>query len=689
MRGAWKASWVVALCACLSLSFVAVLSEPAGDETCQADGTGCAIAEEGGATPSVLSEDGISKDIHEMCPLSRSVVRNAFQGLVKWFGRRINLHKFVGLWPKEISPDTWSDDYTTVNYLFVARIALGIYQTRGPEFVKVPTKMASRGIEDIVRVENIHAPRVDVDGSPNFLGIERYMPGFIMRMLYVPAITCFYSTLRRMSTDNNELNGTFFDHLDTPDFNTWEAVLKGTSFKSKLDWVNTFYSSAQTLDGNPVWPRQMTNFQTYLKNDVWDDGLENAFAFHLIGSHRLETGSWTFSDLAGVESLTLPFRIPLNLFATFKVRKHFGKYGADMYFDADGMPTLIETPTGQKVMRGDKQWQYWKFVWRSTLVTAITLVDHLHLTHFRSANMLARVSRETFSSDTPMRRVSSIFTFGSIFVNLQAMHTLIGPNHMLHRATPFKDFVELSNVVPSGDSQIISDLTDIPAIRALNNETEFKGLHPTIQATPFFADGVLVFKAIKDMAKGFFDASYDLSICPKGQISEDVQRMRMAFLEETRAAHYQINGDSYQYMTDEKPCADKIFRQTFENRMATYFFIVSAWHRHVGFVGDYYLDPEIATMSWKDGERFGRPKQHMIMTMINVFTSTNQPLLKADYTHLFQGMTPDLSKEFTAVWHKFIKDLDEIEKIVDERNKKRKVSNSNMHPRFLESAVSK
>ena len=486
------------------------------------------------------------------------------------------------------------------------------------------------------------------------------------------------------------MNGTFLDDLDKPDFNTWEVVMKGTSFKRKLDWVGAFYSRAQTLDGNPIWPRQMTDFQAYLKTDVWDDALENAFAFHLIGSHRLESGPWTFSDIPGLESLTLSFRIPLNLFSTLKVRKHFGKYGADMYFDADGMPALIETPTGQKVMRGDKQWQYWKFVWRSTLVSVITLVDHLHLTHFRSSNMLARVTRETLSPDTPMRRVTSIFTFGAIFVNLQAMHTLVGPKHLLHRATPFEDFVQLSSAIPSRDSQIMSDVTDIPALKAFNNETVFKQLHPMIQATPFFADGVLLFKAIKNMVAGFFVASYDSTICPKGQLHEDIQKLRIAVLQETMAAHYHINGGAAsQYMTDDKPCVSDVFNQTLQDRLGTYFFIVSGWHRHVGFVGDYYSDPEIASMSWKEGEPFGRPRQHMIMTIINVFTSTHQPLLKADHTHLFQGMKPDLSKEFTAVWHNFMKELDEVEKIVEQRNKKRKVSNSNMDPRFLESAASK
>merc|ERR1711879_763068 len=105
------------------------------------------------------------------------------------------------------------------------------------------------------------------------------------------------------------------------------------------------------------------------------------------------------------------------------------------------------------------------------------------------------------------------------------------------------------------------------------------------------------------------------------------------------------------------------------SRMASYVFTVTGWHRHVGFVGDYYLDPNLATMSWKDGEASGRPRQHMLMTVINVFTSTHQPLLKEDYTHLFKGMKPpQLEATFTEAWHEFMKDLEEVEAEIDRRN---------------------
>ena len=62
----------------------------------------------------------------------------------------------------------------------------------------------------------------------------------------------------------------------------------------------------------------------------------------------------------------------------------------------------------------------WSLMFRCSLITVITLTDHLHMTHFRAANVMATAVRKTLSPNHPLRRLLSVFTFGSIFVNLQA-----------------------------------------------------------------------------------------------------------------------------------------------------------------------------------------------------------------------------------------------------------------------------
>lgn len=425
----------------------------------------------------------------------------------------------------------------------------------------------------------------------------------------------------------------------------------------------------------------MTDFSVYFKKDEWEDQLERAIAFHLIGTHRLEAGSFSV-DVPGIGSMKLPYRIALNVFSELSVRDGFGRYGVDLYFNEDELPVLLVTPDNHTVVRGDKQWQYWKFVWRSTLITGITLVDHLHFTHFRSASLLSRATRIKLPSDHPQRRLLSIFTFGSIFVNIQATHVLLGPNHLLHRATPFSDFLKLSHKVP----KMLDDVTDAPSIQAIVEDAVWnEKLSPKLRSLPYYADGRLLWESIKKFITEILRRS---NICTEeGALQEVITDFKKELLAETSEAEYRIDARLKEFAGNVN-CTDT-FLNVLQHRMAVYIFIVTGYHRHVGFVGDYYADPGLASMSWKSGEPYGRPRQHMIMSVVNVFTSMQQPLLKEDYTHLFRGLDPDREEHMTKAWQNFQADLQKVEEEIDRRNKEREIININMSPKVVESAVSK
>jgi hypothetical protein len=640
----------------------------AEENTCQSAGQKSPDAEE-------IEEDGMAKDIKKLCPIAETPVSPMIRSAIKLLKSMTGTLQFLRLWPAGVSPEKWADYYFVANYVIVARISLGLYKTRNKDWVNIPQGQLDN--QDLAHVENIYAPHYDVDGSPNFFWFEGALPSFVMKQIYTPMVTCFYSSLRKLGLEDASLLGKFADDLDDPVLNTWAAALNNTNFKRPFDWVMHFYNNAKSWDGFSLWPQQMTNFQTYFRQDQWDDELEHAVAFHLIGSHRLESGSWTFKDVAGAESVVLPFRLPLNSFKVLAVRPSFGRYGVDLYFNADGLPVLLETTDGKIVTRGDKDWQYWKFVWRSTLITGITLVDHLHLTHFRAATIFSRSTRTALPPEHPFRRVLAIFTFGSIFVNMQAMHQLAGPKHMLHRATPFKDFTKLSRIVP----EMLDDFMDIPGLKALYDEGAWSQLHPTLQASPYYSDGRLLMDILRKFSRKI---QAEMGACqPDGKFEPSFEAFKQEVTNETLQGNYKFPHGLFEHSS----CTE-LMPWLFD-RLAVYLFVVTGWHRHVGFVGDYYGDPSLATMSWKEGEAIGRPRQHMIMTVVNVFTSTRQPLLKEDYTHLFQDLEPKFKEPFTRIWKELQADLAELEAEVDRRNVGRKVLNHNMSPKFLESAVSK
>jgi hypothetical protein len=587
------------------------------------------------------------------------------------------LYKVTG---RELFGPNWADSYIVASYLIPIRVLLGLYSTRDKSYIHVPTTML---MNETVGVEHLHVPHTDIDGSPNFFWFENYLPEIVFDKLYVPALTCFYGSLRDLPWD---------DDIEDDTINTWEAVLQSGRYKRKVDWVMGFYNNAKCWSGEPIWPKQMVDFEAlFLKGNHWDDGLESAWAFQLIATHRVEESTRSFGGEV------LPFVVPLNNFSKLAVRKGFAKFGGDLYFNAEGFPVLLETPTGKHVQRGDKDWQYWKFAWRSSLITVITLVDHLHFTHFKVANMYARITRMALPPNDPYRRLLSIFTFGHIFVNMQALHMLIGQNHMLHRASPLQDLESLSGIL----AETMPDMQDWPALRALQSDEHFDRLPQKLKDSPFYADGRVFMRLLTSFVKDF-DSIVLPGYCSR--VDSDFTRwsnFSTLFVRMLTRAHYSFPAEFGKKMEAEeqkKMCAGllngdlskedaRLVQRMRWDRLGALMFVVSGWHRHVGFVGDYYKDPEVAAMSWKEGEPYARPRQHMIQTVINTFTSTGQPKLIEDFSHVFKGLEKEA--ELASAWRNFIKRLGEMGTYIDKKNDLRPIKNINMHPSVLESAVSK
>eukprot|EP00931_Biecheleriopsis_adriatica_P046768 TRINITY_DN26896_c0_g2_i1.p1 TRINITY_DN26896_c0_g2~~TRINITY_DN26896_c0_g2_i1.p1 ORF type:complete len:1082 (-),score=261.34 TRINITY_DN26896_c0_g2_i1:195-3272(-) len=558
----------------------------------------------------------------------------------------------------------WSDEYVLLLWSSINLIAMPMYKARHADSVMMPRRT---GTVETFEVGTVESPDLDID-HPHYTPIEWYLPQPLFDLAFVPGMSCFHGFLRRLPME---------DMYDYGDRNTWEYVMKNAkqAYRRKVDWVMSFYNGYKTMDGEQNWPTQEVNFaKLFLKNDLWEDKLEKAMAFGLIGAHRVEVLETPLQF--GGESL--PYVIRFNEFAKLPIRPGFGKYEVDMYFTKDGMPALAETADGSKIAKGDKTWQYWKFVWRSVLLTVVTLTDHLHMTHFKAANILATSSRKTLSPDHPLRRLLTIHTFGSIWINMQAMHTLIGSKHMLHRATPFVDFDGLSAVVPT-------IMKPLPVKhKAFLKEEEYNKLPPILKQAPYFADGKLLFDAEFKMLKSFFKtyAYGEYGLCDKNDmpVTPEFKNFVEELTRENLHAHYNTVAKY-----NETTCTE------LQDILMAYIWTVTGWHRHVGTVGDYYRDPELATMGWVEGESSARPYQHMVMSVIAVFTGSKQPKLIEDYSHIFKGMEKE--EEMLKIHENFREDLHAVSEEVQRRNSQR-LKNSDMgyqkvhaDPRIVECSV--
>jgi len=537
-------------------------------------------------------------------------------------------------------PACCADKYTVAFYSTALHMSVRGYWTRNQSSVRMPTKT---GMSDSLKIGGIHVPLSDVDEEPESSSFVDF--------------NCIMDLMRGMP---------FNDWLDDPDHsNSWTDLVDGVKFKTKKDWVMSWYKYYTQADGKPAMDTPKVDLRNqFFKDDIWQDGLEKAIAFDLIGSHRVQPVSGQEVDLPGSPKWV----VKLNDYAKLEVRPGFGTYGVNLYFDQDGMPVLVVTPSGQQIEHGDKNWQYWKFVWRSSLIAVTTLVDHLYASHFRAANILARGVREALAPEHPLRRLLSIFTFGTIDVNSGAMHTLVGPNHALHRATAFKEFEGLSSAVPT----LLPD--PVKVHQHFFNDQVWDSLPEKIRSTPYYEDGRVLFKAIEKLVRRYADTILDENWCDDGGYLADkpLTKFRDYLAALNEEGHF--SG-----LTDEmKKC------KTMVDRMIAAIWQVTGWHRHVGKVVE-YIDPDMAAFSWKDGESFGRPMQYLTVSVIGATTAKAQPKLSEDYTHVFAGMRKE--QEAVALWKEFQQNLEDVQQTVQVNNAGRSIKNFDADPDQVECSI--
>ena len=111
-------------------------------------------------------------------------------------------------------------------------------------------------------------------------------------------------------------------------------------------------------------------------------------------------------------------QIDLSFMGDFKVRDSFERYGCIAYFGEDKMPLAVYWCHGNKlVYPGDADWSHVKYVFRSSLGTAVTVKDHLVQCHWQISNQMMLNSRQTLGRNHPLRRLLKPHTFRSTTVS--------------------------------------------------------------------------------------------------------------------------------------------------------------------------------------------------------------------------------------------------------------------------------
>lgn len=218
-------------------------------------------------------------------------------------------------------------------------------------------------------------------------------------------------------------------------------------------------------------------------------------AFYGLGAHRLDVVD---KSKPGVPD-TAAFMVDLMVMANFEVRPGFCKYGANAYFDEDQEPLAIRVANGDVIMKDDGvRWEEAKALWRSSLITFVTAVDHLFNNHFWVGGQCCRATVTGLPKKHPLRRAIHPFLTGTIQVNNLAGVSLTGENSIVEHMTAYTG--EALNQIAAATYSKGDNWTPLPEY--------IKSKGPAFETLveegklPFFEDGLDLWK----LYRAFFDA---------------------------------------------------------------------------------------------------------------------------------------------------------------------------------------
>lgn len=222
-------------------------------------------------------------------------------------------------------------------------------------------------------------------------------------------------------------------------------VLKDTVFDviTKLKWIFPIEDDPAMFDSrnfensrkimkmfmreNAIMPK--TNVEwTSLKSD--DDISKFAFGGIICNYTKLITNE----NKDNLTPNNAKYMCDGRFLSQFQVRRPLEKYGACAYFDENfSLISIYVSHLESMIYSGSQRMKYAKYVWITTLVACITIKDHALDTHMLEANALVRNVYKHLPCDHWLRRLLTIFTYRTIYINLSLVKILLPKHGLVHR----------------------------------------------------------------------------------------------------------------------------------------------------------------------------------------------------------------------------------------------------------------
>eukprot|EP00445_Apocalathium_hangoei_P001813 CAMPEP_0203843458 /NCGR_PEP_ID=MMETSP0359-20131031/2600_1 /ASSEMBLY_ACC=CAM_ASM_000338 /TAXON_ID=268821 /ORGANISM="Scrippsiella Hangoei, Strain SHTV-5" /LENGTH=1059 /DNA_ID=CAMNT_0050758227 /DNA_START=66 /DNA_END=3245 /DNA_ORIENTATION=+ len=290
--------------------------------------------------------------------------------------------------------------------------------------------------------------------------------------------------------------------------------------------------------------------------------------------------------------------------ADFNVRPAFERMGATAVFrrEASGAWTItaVDWKHGGKIVKpGDKDWEHAKWCWRCSLVTYMTAVNHLVISHWVVANAIASSCRETMSPFHPIRRLLQAITYNTASINHNSALSLFPAGGMLNRMSPFP-YEELQ--------RIFAVAADSYKFQTWPQEYEAVKLPEDVKSKlPIYQDGLEVYAAFHDFVSGYVNTYFpdDAKVTSDKELQE---YWKFTCVPQYARALPQLS---------KQALIDQLTRGTFD---------VTGYHELVGYVVAYTTDPAGGSMQVRPGLDMADLQELLAVNSLVAGTGTPMPM---------------------------------------------------------------
>jgi len=404
-----------------------------------------------------------------------------------------------------------------------------------------------------------------------------------------------------------------------------------------------------------------------LTKDPWDDLTSDAAQglFATYGMAQIFLSSNTNDDRSELGE----FMVASEVLSVIPVRDAFEGLGATAYFKRAGDGgleiTAIDWKYGNSLVKpGDQDWEHAKFIWRSSVGTYTTAVNHLAWTHWISSNGVAASLREALNSEHPVRRLLHAHYFQTAQINFSSMLTLYPENAFLHRMSCFT-YEGLTAVFDHAEKAYkyqtwpqMYEASDLPV--------------DVKDKMPMYQDGMPLWNALHEFHAKYVDLYY----------ADDAAVQADAELKE------------YWKFKSAPPLArtmPQLTKKTLTEQITQAVFDVSAHHELVGSVCQYVTDPSGISLQVRKGMDMADMQQTIAACSLAASTGSPMPMLMDDWSFLLDlGSHVKVNKfgDVKILFDSLMTRLKEVSSEIQERNKTRPHQCSQFDPQFLECSVS-